>query len=250
MKTHDIHLKQTAKFITYVLGRHPDEFGLVLDPQGFVSIKTLLKAMHEERDWRHLRTGHLNELVLNLSPAPIEVQADQVRAVIRDELPAIVEPDTLPKLLYTPVRQRAYPVVLEKGIRPSQGPYVILSSDPAMARRIGGRIDNSPVLLTVQVSAVATLQTVFTRYGRNIYLADYIPAGAFSGPPLPKEKPKETKKQKPTPVSLPMAPGSFFPDPVKIQPRPVLAEKGKRATHKKTWQTERRKARRQKQKER
>ncbi len=250
MKSHDIHLRQTAKFVTYVLGRHPDEFGLVPDPQGYVSIKSLLKAVHEEQGWRHLRMGHLNELVLNLDPAPIEVQGSQVRATSREALPLIAKPDTLPKLLYTAVRQRAYPVVLDKGIIPSQGPHVILSSNLQMAERIGRRIDNHPVVLTVQVAAAPLRQTEFRRYGRDLYLAAYIPVGGFSGPPLPKEKSKEIKKQNTAVESPPSSPGSFYPDPARIQPPPTPAEKGKRSSHKKSWQTERRKARRHKQKER
>ena len=247
MKSHDIHLRQTAKFVTYVLGRHPDEFGLVPDPQGYVSIKSLLKAVHEEQGWRHLRIGHLNELVLNLDPPPIELQGGQVRATSRDALPLIAKPDTLPKLLYTAVRQRAYPVVLDKGIRPSQGPDVILSSSLQMAERMGKRIDNHPVVLTVHVSAEPLRRTEFRRYGRDLYLTEHIPAGGFSGPPLPREKSKEIKKQKTTVESPPPSPGSFYLDPEKIQPLPTPAEKGKRASHKKSWQTERRKARRHKQ---
>ena len=33
--------KQLAKFLNYVLGRRPDEFGLVMDKDGFVKIKDL-----------------------------------------------------------------------------------------------------------------------------------------------------------------------------------------------------------------
>ena len=40
--------KQLAKFFNYVLGRRPDEFGLVTDKEGFVKIKELIKATNEE----------------------------------------------------------------------------------------------------------------------------------------------------------------------------------------------------------
>ena len=248
MKSYDIHLKQTAKVLTYVLGRHPDEFGLVLDPEGFVAIKTLLKAMHEEPDFRHLRKGHLNELILNFHPAPIEIQGSRVRAASREELPEPGSPDALPKLLYTAIRQRAYPAVLEKGVQPSQGPHVILSSERAMAERLGKRIDNQPVVLTIQVTADALMHTVFKRYGGSLYLTDHIPAGGFSGPALPREKPKEVKKPKPEAEPQPFIPGSYFPDPASVSATITPAEKNKRANQKKAWQTERRRARKQKHK--
>ena len=40
--------KQIAGFLSYVLGRRPDEFGLVLDEDGFITIKEFLKAVNEE----------------------------------------------------------------------------------------------------------------------------------------------------------------------------------------------------------
>ena len=42
--------KQLAKFLNYVLGRRPDEFGLVTDKEGFVKIKDLIKATSEEEE--------------------------------------------------------------------------------------------------------------------------------------------------------------------------------------------------------
>ena len=41
------NLKKLSRFIATMLGRSPDEFGLVPDRQGFVSVKELLKAITE-----------------------------------------------------------------------------------------------------------------------------------------------------------------------------------------------------------
>ena len=246
MKAHDIQVRQTAKFLIYVLGRHPDEFGLIPDADGFVPIKILLKAMHEEQGWRHLRDGHLTELCLHMQPAPIEIQNNRVRCTDRSRLPAIIEPAELPKLLYTTVRQRAYPVVLEKGIPPSQGPHVVLCADPGMAERLGRRIDNHPVMLTVQVGGAPGGAGKYRQYGNVLFLTDHVPVGEFSGPALPREKTRESQKTKPDGEVAPAPPGSYFPDPSVFQaPRPA-ADKSKRAHRKKAWQTERRQARRQK----
>ena len=37
--------QKLAKFIAYILGHKPDEFGLVLEKDGFVKIKEFLKAL-------------------------------------------------------------------------------------------------------------------------------------------------------------------------------------------------------------
>ena len=46
-------IEQFAKFTTYVLGHHPDEFGLVIDDNGYVKIKEFIQAVNETDGWRH-----------------------------------------------------------------------------------------------------------------------------------------------------------------------------------------------------
>ena len=41
-------LKPLAKFLAYILGNRPDEFGLVPDPDGYVKIKALLKVLRHQ----------------------------------------------------------------------------------------------------------------------------------------------------------------------------------------------------------
>jgi putative RNA 2'-phosphotransferase len=239
----DHAIKKLSKFLEYVLGRRPDEFGLIPNAHGFVKIKFLLQALHEDPEWRHIRQGQLNTLLLLERPAPVEIEGPMIRACLRDQLPAISAPQMWPKLLYTPVRQRAYPVVLEKGLHPSGQPHVQLSSELALALRLGQRIDNHPVLLTVQVAQAQAAGIQFKQYGQALFLADFIPVGTFSGPPLAKEKPVAAEPKKPL---QPKTPGSFFPD---------LAAADKHCTppHQKPkrnemdWKKERRQARREKQ---
>ena len=72
--------RRLEKFIVYVLGRRPDEFGLVPEAEGWVKLKDLLKAINEENGWRHVRRSHIDEIVLT-QPAPeIEINDNRVRA--------------------------------------------------------------------------------------------------------------------------------------------------------------------------
>ncbi|MFZ1986312.1 MAG: RNA 2'-phosphotransferase [Desulfatitalea sp.] len=202
-------IKKLAKFMEYILARRPDEFGLIPDPDGFVKIKTLLQAVHEDPEWRHLKEAHLTTLIATERPAPIEIQGAFVRAQKRDQLPAVTVPGQWPKLLYTTVRQRAYPVVHEKGLRPGVPPFIVLSSDIAMADRLGRRSDNTPVLLTVHVANAQAAGTHFRQFGESLFLADTVPAECISGPPLSKEKPATAVPKAPAQAKTP---GSFFPD--------------------------------------
>jgi putative RNA 2'-phosphotransferase len=238
-----VALKKTqklAKFLTYVLGRRPDEFGLVPEKPGYVRIKELLKALNQEQGWRHIRLAHLKEVALTVVPSPIEIKDDCIRACDRTQMPCITEPAKIPKLLYLAVRSRAYPVIVEKGLTSGNHPTLVLSSDEAMARRLGQRRDPHPVMLTVQVAQSMKKGTQFKQYGEHLFLADALYPDTFSGPPLPKEKPGRIQTKTPAEPTRPKTPGSYYPD---ISP----PKEPKRQRRKEVqWKKDRRNARKHK----
>lgn len=183
-----------AKMLAYVLGRRPDEFGLIPDAEGFVRIKDLLKALHEEEGWGYVNLSHLNEVRLSVPGAPFEIRQNDIRSVDRN-LPGLsVSARELPKLLYVSTRRRAYPHVHAEGIHPASHPHVVLAADRVLAERLGRRIDPDPVILTVNVRCASDAGVVFDPSGEGLFLADHIPPGCFSGPAVPPEKPADTGK--------------------------------------------------------
>jgi len=233
-------IKRFAKFLCYVLGRRPDEFGLVPDDNGYLPVKELLKAINEEEGWRHIRIAHLKEISYADDPSPIEFHEGLVRARDRTRLPKIEPGIDLPKLLYLAVRRRAYPVILEKGLPyHSDRPRLVLSADEAMAQRIGRRRDQQPVLITLHVSACADAGTYFQKYGEDLLLADAIYPGTFHGPPLPRIEAAPSKPVKEPAPATPKTPGSYYPD---LAPEAV----SKQRRNKSEWKKDRRAARRHK----
>ncbi len=212
------HMARLSKFLSYILGRRPDEFGIVPDSEGFVGIKELLQALHEEQSWRHIHIAHLNEVLITQSNPPIAIEGNRIRAIERSLLPSASRPQGLPKLLYIAIRRRAYPAVMDKGLSSTNPPHLILSMDMAMAMRMGRRHDSNPTLLTVQVADSMERGTRFRQYGRILFLADRIYAGTFSGPPLPKEKTDGTASNAPIKTTHAITPGSYFPN---IDPSPA-----------------------------
>jgi putative RNA 2'-phosphotransferase len=229
---------QLAKVLAYVLGRRPDEFGLVTDPEGFVKIKDLLKALSEEKEFRHIRRGHLEEISITLPDAPIEIMENRVRAKERSHLPSHTPAENIPKLLYTCVRRKAYPVVLEKGVSFDSRPFIVLSSDRSMAERIGHRSDASPIVLTVSVQQCLEKQAGFLSAGGTLYLAETIPAGCFTGPPLAKVHEMLPQREAPSTPTVPKHPGSFFPNPADIQSG-VARDKQDRRGDRPEWKRDR-----------
>jgi putative RNA 2'-phosphotransferase len=202
--------KKLAKFITYALGHKPDEFGLLLEKDGFVKIKEFLKVICEEDGLKYVRRSHIDEILFTLTNPPIEIKDNFIRAKNRDNLPRHEPADDLPKHLYTSVRRKAYPVVLEKGIFPAGFSRVVLSSDLAMAERIGKRKDSKPVLLTIQAHKSMQKGVLFYSAGAGLFLAESIPPGCFTGPPLPQQKHIALKKEAITEKPSQYLPGSFI----------------------------------------
>lgn len=201
-----------------MLGHRPDEFGLVPDSEGFVPYKELVQAIHEEEGWRYVRRSHINEVLLGRDRALFESEDERIRSVEqRWELDLHTPAQFLPKTLFTAVRKRAHPVVMERGLRAAEDKYLILTPVREMALRIGLRGDQAPVLLEILTEAAKEKRALFFSFG-DLFLSPEIPAKFIAGPPLPKEmleRRREKGKEKEKPVKGPPTPlpGTFFLDP-------------------------------------
>jgi len=211
-----------SKMLSYILERRPDEFGLTTDNDGFIKIKNLLKALNERDGWKFVRISHINQILMEPSAPAFEISDGLIRAKNREALPKHTIPTEHPGTLYTCVRRKAHGVVSEKGILAKDGMRVILSSCRDMAERVGRRIDAQPVLLTVHVQKALDEGVVFTQAGESMFVSRSIPANCFSAPALPKQKKaapssKKTDRREDEEKG-PKHPGSFFVDPLKIDP--------------------------------
>ena len=130
-------LQTLSKMLTYVLARRPDEFGLVPDADGYVKIKDLLKALHEDEGLRYVNRSHFAEIILSVPEAPIEISENRIRAGNREPLAPTTETETLPKVLFTAIRRRAYAVVLERGVQAADNARIVMTPSREDAERLG-----------------------------------------------------------------------------------------------------------------
>lgn len=176
-----------------------------------MTVKELLQALREEQEWRFLGRGHLNELLHAGYREEFEIMGDRIRcknpkAGLAPE--PVVSP---PPRLYCAVRPRAHPVVLERGLRPVRGQWLILARTKELAIKIGKRKDQKPVLLEVRAQEAAQRGVRFHCFLLDLFLVEELPADLLVGPPVAQEpRPRPTPKP---PQEVPRAlPGSFFPD--------------------------------------
>ena len=236
---------QLAKILQYILGRRPDEFGLLPDDQGYVRVKELIKVLHEEK-WHHVRPGHLETLPLQVPKAGIEMAPNLIRAQARDRLPALAAAADLPKQLFAGIRRKAYQTTLRDGLVPQTDPrHVLLFADRALAARVARRRDAEPVIVTVQTTVAQRAGIDFMRFGDSIYLAPRIPANCCRLPRQPKRAVVERSAKETPPVQAPPTPGSYTVDWERLDEKAGPPRRSPRKS--KSWRRERRRRSRLKQ---
>jgi putative RNA 2'-phosphotransferase len=216
-------LEGLARMLAYILGHRPDEFGLVLSPEGFIPIKQLLQALTAEPGWGFVRRHHLDQVAGLLSPPAFKVAGEQIRSLIPGP-PSLRHPpgEPPPALLYLAIPPKAHPRVWEEGLKPPPDRQLVLAATPELALKLGRRRAPDPILVTVQAQAAARRGLSLTGYGESLYLAPALPRDLLQLPPPPPEPAKPEKPRAPAPT-----PGTFTLDlPGMFQPGPKSRRRG------------------------
>lgn len=240
--------KETAlvRTLVYALGVAPGELGLVPDDEGWVPVKELIKALHEQEGWRGVRESMVQDAAVRL--AQDELELDQKRIRSKERKPPRPEYGAAPPAhLYIGLRPKAWPAISKRGLEANQAGPVLLAEEREWALRLGRRRGPDPVLVTVQAHHAADQGVVFALCGPSLYFCDWLPASCLMGPKV-EEKPAAKKPakplKKPAGPKLPLPeemPGVFSVMPEDIE-KPYK-EKGIRKRI--DWKDRRRKDRRQ-----
>ncbi len=234
-----------ARLLHYILGRRPDEFGLVPDDAGYVPLKDLLKVLHEEK-WSHVRPALLESLPYRVPQAGIQMDQQYIRASSREHLPKATPCNDVPKELFTCIRRKAYTAVSRSGLAPQHHPdRVVLFAEREMALRVGRRRDAHPLVVTVQTTVAQNAGIQFDRLGAAVFLTGRIPADCcrLPAPPWTARAPQAPED---TPTATPsIEAGSFTLDWERLSSRSALPTKGS-PRKSKQWRRDRQRLRRMK----
>jgi putative RNA 2'-phosphotransferase len=234
-------LKRLAKLLITALDRIPHEYGLVPDKDGFVSIKELIKALHETEATQRIRRGDIDELILSLPDSGVEMLGNRIRASGAHPPPVSVPAASLPKCLFTCIRRKAHLAVSRKGIRRSgDAPPVLLTPDRDAAQRLGRRRDADPVVVTVNTRMATEAGAVFFCAGEGLYTAESLPVEGLSLPPLPKDRPQDNRSAPPDAKLPSTSAGSYIVDPSTWNGNGGLARKPAKRRRDPEWKRSRR----------
>jgi putative RNA 2'-phosphotransferase len=168
--------RRTSKFLSYVLRHHPEEAGVVLDPQGWVAVDALLAGL--AACGTVLSRTDLDRIVAEdgkrryaYSDDGARIRASQGHSVDIDLGYAPAEP---PPVLYHGTAERNLTSILAIGLDRRERHHVHLSAAPESARQVGGR-HGRPVVLHVDAAGMHADGFAFFVTANGVWLVERVP---------------------------------------------------------------------------
>jgi len=216
-------LESLARMLAYMLGHHPDEFGLVLTEDGFIPFKELHQALGREPGWGFVRRHHLDQVISLMQPPAFAVEGQRIRCLQPGLLPRRRPGLAPPPLLYLAISPKVHERVWQEGLKATAGRELLLARTPDTALKLGKRRAPTPVLVTIQAQAAAQAGLSFTGYGEELFLAAGLPREFLQlpSPPAPEKRPPLPQAAPPPPLQK--TPGSFL-----VEFPPALDQPGRR----------------------
>ena len=179
----DRELDHLGRILTGILRHFPDRYQLTMEPQGWVSIPQIVRAISQRHPAYHwLRAQHLVAIAETDAKGRYEVREDKIRATYGHTLEVDLDLPTenIPSHLYYPVTEEEAAIVLEVGLRPSDRKKVHLSKTADDARAAGSVRTPEPIILEVDAKRAREGGLVIMKAGKTVYLVDQIPAELLS----------------------------------------------------------------------
>jgi putative RNA 2'-phosphotransferase len=169
--------KALSKTLSYVLRHKPEEFGLALDAEGWVSVADLLNALQARQ--HHVTQAQLYEVVATNDKQRFSLSADGTKIRANQGHSVAVElglaPTPPPELLYHGTATRFLASIRAGGLHSGNRLHVHLSADPATAVAVGSR-HGKPVVLTVQAGRLHRAGGLFYLSANGVWLTEAVPA--------------------------------------------------------------------------
>ena len=174
----DRELDHLGRILTGILRHFPDRYGLTIDPQGWIPLAQIVRAISQRHPPYHwLRAQHLVAIAETDGKGRYEVRDDRVRATYGHtvEVDPDLPTDNIPDLLYYPVTAEEASIVLEVGLKPSDRRKVHLSKTAEDARSAGAVRTPEPIVLEIDAKRARAEGLVIRRAGKTVYVVDRVP---------------------------------------------------------------------------
>jgi putative RNA 2'-phosphotransferase len=166
-----------SKFMALLLRHRAGDYGLALDPEGFVPLENLLAAINGQRGWVWVRAEQIEEVIALQTKRRYEIVEGDIRAIYGHSLEAaVVYPQVEPPdLLLHGTARRFVEAIRREGLRPMKRQYVHMTDDPALAELTGRRRDPQPTILRIDAVRAHVAGIVFLQADGGVFLAKAVP---------------------------------------------------------------------------
>ena len=160
---------RASKTLSYALRHRPDEFGLVLDAEGWVGIEKVISALAAHRPPVCVTRGDIEAIIAASDKRRFEILGGRIRATYGHSTAEKIKfvPTPPPDVLYHGTARRFVDSIQRDGLLPMSRQYVHLSSDLGTATKVGKRHDAIPVILVVDAGMMAADGVMFYHSGND-----------------------------------------------------------------------------------
>ena len=170
-------LVRISKLMSLILRHKPEQFGVVLDPEGYAPVDDVVRAVRESMP--EVDANDLRRVVEQVEPdkSRFSIVGTDIRANYGHSLQdRIVQPRVVPpEVLLHGTSESVVADIRRDGIRPMRRQYVHLTIHRELAARVGGRHGKATVL-EVDALRASEAGLAFYRANESFWLADFIPA--------------------------------------------------------------------------
>jgi putative RNA 2'-phosphotransferase len=172
-------LVRLSKFLAVMLRHKPEQFDLILDPEGYTDTDAV---------WAHVQQRYPDTYTYQDLLAVVEGDQDgkkryeivgtRIRALYghSDVRPISYPPAEPPEILYHGTGSAALETIRQEGLKSMGRQYVHLTINPGRAHKVGQRHRGKLVVLTIRAGEAAKAGITFYHPEPEHYLADAIPS--------------------------------------------------------------------------
>lgn len=159
-----------SKQLSYILRHHPPE---TISGDGYCDVEECVALL---RSWFNVSKEDLVSVVSSDKKGRFQMEGDKIRALYGHSHPVSIDlPVADIPVLYHGTSPRAAHRILVEGLKPQKRLKVHLSPTVSMAREVGKRHCDNPVILEINVSHALESGIFIEKASDTVYVTDHIP---------------------------------------------------------------------------
>jgi putative RNA 2'-phosphotransferase len=172
----DTRLTQVSKLMSLILRHKPEQFDVLLDPEGYAPVHDLVRALRESIPDACLDDIRCVVETMEPDKGRFSISGSEIRANYGHSLKGRIAQQRVvpPNVLLHGTSEQVIDGIRRDGILPMHRQYVHLTTNPSLAARVGGRHGRTSVL---EINALHAYESgvAFYRANESFWLADFVP---------------------------------------------------------------------------